>query len=71
MEIFDELFENGVLIDKSKLGRVYGLENIAQKKEIQSKTALLEEIIAVDKKNGENTDVLESILLRQKEELLA
>ena len=71
VEIFDELFENGVLIDKSKLGRVYGLENIAQKKEIQSKTALLEEIIAVDKKNGENTDVLESILIRQKEELLA
>ena len=68
-----EIFHNLGLavVDEVPLGRVYGLEHIQKEKEIQSKTALLEEIIAVDKKNGENTDVLESILLRQKEELLA
>lgn len=68
-----EIFHNLGLavVDEVPLGRVYGLEHIQKEKEIKSKTALLEEIIAVDKKNGENTDVLESILLRQKEELLA
>lgn len=68
-----EIFHNLGLavVNEVPLGRVYGLEHIQKEKEIKSKTALLEEIIAVDKKNGENTDVLESILLRQKEELLA
>lgn len=68
-----EIFHNLGLavVNEVPLGRVYGLEHIQKEKEIKSKTALLEEIIAFDKKNGENTDVLESILLRQKEELLA
>lgn len=68
-----EIFHNLGLavVNEVPLGRVYGLEHIQKEKEIKAKTALLEEIIAFDKKNGENTDVLESILLRQKEELLA
>ncbi len=69
IELFHKL--GLAVVDEVPLGRVYGLEHIQKEKEIKSKTALLEEIIAVDKKNGENTDVLESILLRQKEELLA
>ena len=72
-EVAKEIFHEYIPIveENIELGRVYGLEHIQKEKEIKSKTALLEEIIAVDKKEGKNTDVLESILLRQKEELLA
>ena len=67
----NKIYDADLWVVSPGVAKTSNIIKIAQKKEIQSKTALLEEIIAVDKKNGENTDVLESILLRQKEELLA
>lgn len=52
------------------LGRVYGLENLKQEIEIKSEIQVLEDIISKDQENGEDTHVLERILLRKEEKLI-